>query len=984
MFKRKLPLVFSVFFASLALLLWVKLIPAASQSQEASAYVLYLPIVNHYGGNPMDQVSLYPPANHYLNFQPRGFSIEYGANPLTQTVTSQTFIVHASQTGLITGWLFVNDRSIYLTRFEGQPFRPGEIIQATATNAIGTAPLDPLSVIHPSLPMVWQYPIPTSGGSGMMEPGNTPALGSGEGTGLAVGDLDGDHDGDVLVAYLDHAEVWLNDGTGSFSLYSSEPNMGGTAVGLGDLDNDLDLDAVFATAGAETVWLNNGAGTFASHQISPTFGAGTSTALALGDLNGDGYLDVVVANTNGEPETVWLNDGTGGFQPQSSVPFFGQGDSTSVAIGDVDGNFTQDVVVANANGEPETVWVNNGSGALFAHPITATFGAGDSQAVRMADLDLDGDLDVVIANTSDEPETVWLNDGTGVFRPHPSVPAFGAGNSLDLVLGDLNGDHYFDVLVANGAGEAETVWLNDGAGGFTASSFAFGQGDSQAVALWDADGDGDLDVGVVNAGGEASTFWVNDEMRVVATVPAGSGGVASNGVLTVTFDRAVDPASVGNDSVVVNGAFTGRYTGTFTFPAANQVVFTPNIPFKAEEKLSVSLTAGIRDAALNLPLRPYVWAVRRAASDGTGTFAPHPSAPQVDFGFAYELNLGDLNGDQSLDVISKDSVWLNDGAALFSAHPITPTLGPQYFGLRTGDLDGDGDLDMINQEGAWDERFLVWFNDGTGGFHVQSTISVPTYIPWNWTSALADFDGDGDLDFMGFDGQTLGQEHPRLWLNVGGGNFVPHPVDSFTDRFVYFDKFEVGDLDNDGDQDLLTVLADSYFQLWLNDGRGVFTFENYQVDYSSSISGWGSRLGDIDSDTDLDIVINRQSYWYEGPFVDFPLFLNDGNARFNLSPNSPGPYDGEISWMALGDINGDGFLDILSQLYNEYIHAIQVLTNDGFGAFNQFPVPSVVDVYYHQICMGDLDGDGDVDFIGLSDEDWTIPQAETIWLNQNE
>ena len=57
--------------------------------------------------------------------------------------------------------------------------------------------------------------------------------------------------------------------------------------------------------------------------------------------------------------------------------------------------------------------------------------------------------------------------GTGNFTPHPTTPTFGAGNSRAVALGDLDGDGDLDALVANFGGEAETVWLNDGLGNFT-------------------------------------------------------------------------------------------------------------------------------------------------------------------------------------------------------------------------------------------------------------------------------------------------------------------------------------------------------------------------------------------------------------------------------------------------------------------------------------------------------------------------------------
>ena len=108
--------------------------------------------------------------------------------------------------------------------------------------------------------------------------------------------------------------------------------------------------------------------------------------------------------------------------------------------------------------------VNDGNGNFSPHPTTPGFGGGNSAKAALGDLDNDGDLDVVIANITggdgENAETVWLNDGLGNFSAHPTAPTFGAGNSDDLELGDFDGDGDLDAIVANTFGEAETVWLN--------------------------------------------------------------------------------------------------------------------------------------------------------------------------------------------------------------------------------------------------------------------------------------------------------------------------------------------------------------------------------------------------------------------------------------------------------------------------------------------------------------------------------------------
>src|SRR6185369_3142343 len=187
--------------------------------------------------------------------------------------------------------------------------------------------------------------------------------------------------------------------------------------------------------------------------------------------------------------------GSGDFRPHPTTPSFGAGDSTDVALGDIDGDGDRDAVIGNLGGEAATVWVNNGTGVFSAHPTTPSFGAGNSAALALGDIDGDGDLDAVL------PGTVWVNNGTGSFSAHPTTPSFGAGNSSDVALGDIDGDGDLDAVVANYA-QAATVWVNNGTGSFSAhpTTPSFGGADSsRAVALGDIDGDGDLDAVVANS-----------------------------------------------------------------------------------------------------------------------------------------------------------------------------------------------------------------------------------------------------------------------------------------------------------------------------------------------------------------------------------------------------------------------------------------------------------------------------------------------------
>lgn len=273
-------------------------------------------------------------------------------------------------------------------------------------------------------------------------------------------------------------------------------------VALGDVDGDGDSDMVIANDGeGNLVYSNDGAGLFTDSGQS--LGASNiSRSIALGDVDGDGDTDIVVAN-DGQGNRVYLNDGSGAFS--DSGQDLGLNESWSVVLGDVDGDGDMDMLVANYSGQGNRVYYNDGAG-LFTDS-GQSIGGSFSLSVALGDLDNDGDLDMAVANIG-QANRVYYNDGTGIFTD--SGQALATNDSVSLALGDVDGDSDLDILVANFSGQANRVYLNDGAGVFTGSGQTLGAGTSRSVALSDVDGDGDIDVVVANSNDEANLVYYND------------------------------------------------------------------------------------------------------------------------------------------------------------------------------------------------------------------------------------------------------------------------------------------------------------------------------------------------------------------------------------------------------------------------------------------------------------------------------------------
>lgn len=336
-------------------------------------------------------------------------------------------------------------------------------------------------------------------------------LGKGSGNAIALGDADGDGDCDAIVSTSDAASsLWMNDGKGKFTL-GGQAFAPSTGVALGDLDGDGDLDAFFTVRTVNHAWLNDGKGGFV--QQAQDLPSPDSVTVTLGDLDGDGDLDAFVVNWSNEPDQVFLNDGKGTFT--DSKQKLGTFSGTMVALGDVDADGDLDAMVSN-NGEEDgnstVLYINDGKGK-FADS-RQRLGPSNAYAAVLGDLDGDGDLDAFIANSSHNgatpADTVWLNDGKGVFAD--SGQSLGSIYSLCAVLADFDGDGDLDAFTGSWK-SAPRVWMNDGKAGFTNSNLRLASPNASSASANDLNGDGAPDIFVATntwPGGDGLVrLWFN-------------------------------------------------------------------------------------------------------------------------------------------------------------------------------------------------------------------------------------------------------------------------------------------------------------------------------------------------------------------------------------------------------------------------------------------------------------------------------------------
>lgn len=315
----------------------------------------------------------------------------------------------------------------------------------------------------------------------------------------------------------------LPDYTDASSQLPVNPNPAATDtldVDFIDVDGDGDLDLFVAEGTASPaprpnlLFINDGTGNFSDQtffRLPPV--VANTTEVDAADVDGDGDLDLFIANLG--PNNLFLNDGNGFFTDATPTnlpppdPNFLNDISAEARFADVDGDGDPDVLVSNENpfdpmsGGQNRLLINDGTGSFTDETAGRLPTAIDqTSGFAVGDIDTDGDADLIVVNIGGN--RVLLNDGGGFFTDetatlHPGDPA---RSSRKGVLGDIDGDSCLDLVVGNSRAEPNELWLGDCDGFFTdgSSMMPADTATTTDIDLVDVDGDGDLDVYVTNAG----------------------------------------------------------------------------------------------------------------------------------------------------------------------------------------------------------------------------------------------------------------------------------------------------------------------------------------------------------------------------------------------------------------------------------------------------------------------------------------------------
>ena len=782
----------------------------------------------------------------------------------------------------------------------------------------------------------------------------------------------------------------------------------------GDCTGDGIPDVIVAGQGSKdlTILRNIGDGRFGfftSITASPR-----PRAAICADLNGDGLPDVASIDRDAGTLNIYIRQQGAGFKKTVSYPTGNQPNSVQAADLNHDGHL--DLVTISESLRIMTIRFGDGTGA-FPRSITIPLTLRHPRSAAIADFDLDGKLEIaVVGGGTSGTRGMTLfhdagpgDDGTELFVPSdvtlPSLPAL-----RSVTAADLDGDGIPDLAILSRNGTV-AIYLGTPAGGFALGQTLALPKIGQSMDFGDFDGDGVLDIalglakfnsvlllrGLGNL--QYAPFSAFDDLVPDDTVVEPQGSAAPR---AGTFDDAipstdivtVNPTTRTVDTVDLGASATLQTTQLVAVQDPPQTVLLADmdndgiadaiVATKGHGGTRLQIFFGNSSGGYDPPPAAAGSCGNRVLDTGELCDIATPlckaCAPVIGSSIV-SIAAADFDGDGNQDLLVVGAsgrllLLLGNGKAQFRDVRLLGKTAAKMPAV-IGDFDGDGVPDIaavFHQAGA--RGLTILLNDGTASFTATGVAVDGTIKP---PLIAADFDHNGATDLaLGVSGSG-GGGIAVLFSDGAGG--MPNMTKIPAARGLR--ALSAADFNEDGWLDLLAIsgsAAHSTATFYAGGPGGQFADGVPAIDPGSGAGGVrggkgraSTTIADINDDRHQDVVVCQSS-----PATSCTPYFGTGSGTFmsDLPPVASNYVGRQLKTLTVADVDGDGVLDFVGVSRRDA--RVVVLFRDVAGAITSQVVLPTNDVKPRALAMGDLNGDGLPDLVVANEVGNTI----TVFLNQ--
>ena len=299
---------------------------------------------------------------------------------------------------------------------------------------------------------------------------------------ISFADINNDGRQDVLItgklpSNLASTELYLNNGSGNFTLVAGngivDIQFGETAFAdfNGDGNFDLMLTGSSDSGPVTNLYTNDGTGAF-TLSTQPFEAIGGYSSLAFADIDGDNDLDVLIAGQTGPlvySTKLYENDGVGNFTEILGTPFLDVTNS-AIAFADTDNDGDQDVLISGGTSSISItrLYKNDGTG-IFSLDTGSTFPNANAGDVTFSDVNGDNNIDVLISGITATESFLYSNDCYGNYTQVLTPSFIGGGINGSIDFADVDGDGDEDVLITGSgpSGPQSSLFINESIYAFT-------------------------------------------------------------------------------------------------------------------------------------------------------------------------------------------------------------------------------------------------------------------------------------------------------------------------------------------------------------------------------------------------------------------------------------------------------------------------------------------------------------------------------------